>query len=350
MLNNLKVARLAYRFYFKRAPLPTKISCAGRLLKNRFFRASAPISVMIAVTYRCQCRCVHCGMAAYAVDYSDELKAEEVKRLLGRIHKLGAIEVNFFGGEPLLIPRLEELIEYAGKLPLITTVDTNGMLLDRKTLGHLKKAGIAGLKISLDSAREEVHDKQRGVKGCFSRALGGIKECVSQGIPCLISTYATRENIRNGDLKQIINLGKRLGVTGVRILQTVLSGCFIASPGVCLSPAEKDELARLLEPGFVFLENMASSGNISEPVCSVVGKRYFYISPLGEVQPCCFVPLSFGNIREEPLETIVDRMWNSPLSNYPLKGCLMNNPDFRKRYLPFNSSPRKLPLKFESLS
>jgi len=73
MFRNLKVARLAYRFYFKRAPLPTRIFCAGRLLKNRFFRARAPISVMIAVTYRCQCRCVHCGMAAYAVNYSDEL-------------------------------------------------------------------------------------------------------------------------------------------------------------------------------------------------------------------------------------------------------------------------------------
>jgi len=347
MFRNLKVARLAYRFYFKRAPLPTRIFCAGRLLKNRFFRARAPISVMIAVTYRCQCRCVHCGMAAYAVNYSDELNAEDIKRLLDRIYTLGAAEVNFFGGEPLLFPRLEELIEYSGKLRLITTVDTNGMLLDREVLGRLKEAGMAGLKISLDSAREEVHDKLRGVRGSFSRALGGIQECVRQGIPCLISTYATRENLRNGDLKEIINLGKRLGVTGVRILQTVLSGCFIASPGAGLSPAEKEELARLLEPGFVFLENMASSGNISEPVCSVVGKRYFYISPLGEVQPCCFVPLSFGNIREEPLENIVDRMWNSHLSKYPKKGCLMNNPDFRKQYLPFESSPGKLPYKFE---
>ena len=37
---------------------------------------------------------------------------------------------------------------------------------------------------------------------------------------------------------------------------------------------------------------------------------YFYVSCYGEVQPCPFVPVQFGNIRDESLESILSRMWS----------------------------------------
>jgi MoaA/NifB/PqqE/SkfB family radical SAM enzyme len=161
----------------------------------------------------------------------------------------------------------------------------------------------------------------------------------------VISTYATRENLESGDLKKLIELGRGLGVEAVRIIDTTLSGCFLSSPALMLGAADRARLAELIEPGFVFLENLASSKKLTHPVCSAVSRRYLYVSPVGDVQPCCFVPLAFGNVREEPLRAILTRMWGSEIMGFGRNACLMNNPRFREKYHARIAQAPSLPLR-----
>ncbi len=42
--------------------------------------------------------------------------------------------------------------------------------------------------------------------------------------------------------------------------------------------------------------------------CTAGGIDRFYVNAHGEVQPCEFLNLSFGNVQEEPFETIFQRM------------------------------------------
>ena len=301
---------------------------------------------MIGLTYRCQCNCVHCGMNLYRVDPAEELSPEEVKSVIRQARDLGAVEITFFGGEPLLRKDLDELIAFASSLKMLPSIDTNGLLLTPERIQKLMDARLAAVKISLDSPEGEEHDRLRGSPGCFKKASAVILECVNQGLPCVISTYASRENLKSGDLKRLIELGRKLGVDAVRIIDTTLSGCFISSPGLTLRPDERKELAKLLEPGFVFLENLASARALTHPVCSATARRYIYVSPRGDVQPCCFVPLSFGNIRNEPLKNLLDRLWNSPVMSYDRNQCLMNNPEFREQYLKKIETAESLPIIF----
>ena len=76
---------------------------------------------------------------------------------------------------------------------------------------------------------------------------------------------------------------------------------------------------------------------------------YFYISPYGEVQPCCFMPLRFGNIREEPLKDILDRMWSHEMfdMDWVRKECPMLNDEFRKKYIDTIPKDWKLPFRIE---
>ncbi len=347
MMDTLKVLRLAYRLYFDNAPFATRISCGFRLLRRRFFRVSAPISIMIGVTYRCQCRCVHCGMELFRNAEEAELSTEEVKSVIGEARRLGAVEITLFGGEPLLRKDLEEIVAHARRLRMLPSLDTNGLLLSPEKIGGLKEAGLTALKVSLDSPDYAEHDRMRGVKGCFEKAVAGIQGARQKGLACVISTYATRENIQSGDLRRLIRLGKDLGATAVRIIDTTLSGCFLNAPPRKLTPPERSELARLLEPGYVFLENLASARALTHPICSALARRYVYLSPYGDLQPCCFVPLSFGNIRRNSLAEIVKRLWGSSLMNYDAGRCLMNNRSFRERYLPRISVAARLPIEFQ---
>jgi hypothetical protein len=99
-----------------------------------------------------------------------------------------------------------------------------------------------------------------------------------------------------------------------------------------LDRKEKQEIMNLMEPGFVFLEEATGSG-LNSGYCSAIRKRFIYISCYGDVQPCCYVPLSFGNIRSEPLIRITKRMWNHPIFNMNAQECIMNNSSFRKQYV-----------------
>jgi len=345
--NKLKVLRLAYRLYFRTAPPLARASCGLRLLRHRLFGVSAPISIMIGLTYRCQCRCAHCGMELYRNDGAVELSLEEVETVLAQARRLGVVEITLFGGEPLLREDLEEIVARARSLRMLPSLDTNGLLLSRGKIESLKTAGLVALKVSLDSPDPAEHDRLRGVEGCFEQAAAGLRQAVEAGLPCVISTYATRENLRSGALRSLIGLGKNLGVTAVRIIDTTLSGCFLHALPLRLTPPERQALAALLEPGFVFLENLASGRPRSHPVCSALARRYVYISPYGDLQPCCFVPFSFGNVRRDSLGEILDRLWSSSLMEYDSGRCLMNSRRFRERHLARIGSAAQLPLEFQ---
>ncbi len=350
MLGTFKVYRLAYRLYFQQAPWRMKLSCALRILKNRLGKIRAPIAVMIGVTHRCQCKCAHCGMELFRGGQEAELTLAEVASIIRQARELGAVEITLFGGEALLRDDLADIVRAAREARMLCSLDSNGLLLTPSNIRRLKDAGLCAVKISLDSSSSEEHDANRGVPGCFDKVLAAVRECAAQRLPCVISTCATRENIRSGDMKKLIELGRRTGATAVRIIDTTLSGCSLSAPDKLLSTAERKELAGLLEPGFVFLENLASSKALTHPICSALARRYIYVSPLGDVQPCCFVPVSFGNLRRETLQSILNRLWSSALMRHDSHQCLMNNPAFREQFVPAIKKADNLPIAYDTES
>lgn len=60
--------------------------------------------------------------------------------------------VTISGGEPLLHPRLAEMVEFtAGNLTSNVSVVTNGLLLDLRTLTKLIESGLSTLRLGIDS-------------------------------------------------------------------------------------------------------------------------------------------------------------------------------------------------------
>ena len=63
------------------------------------------------------------------------------------------------------------------------------------------------------------------------------------------------------------------------------------------------------------------------------GRRWVHVASDGEVMPCAYTPLSFGNICEEPLVAIWKRMGNHNAYKKDMSYCMMRNPVFRKKYI-----------------
>ena len=90
-------------------------------------KPSAPYRMDLALTYRCNNRCVHCyNESGRALQ---ELDCAQWKAVLERVWQAGIPHVVFTGGEPTLIPFLPELIRHAEALGMITGLNTNGRRL-----------------------------------------------------------------------------------------------------------------------------------------------------------------------------------------------------------------------------
>lgn len=321
----VKYLQALYRTYIKKRYLPKIISLPFPCLDGE---------VMISLTYECQCGCPHCCVAFYKQAQKGLLNSQEVMRLVDESRRLGVSLIYFMGGEPLLVSNLPEYIRYAKNKGLITSLDTNGLLLNEDMVKRLKGAGLDVIGVSIDSPFETVHDVLRGVNGIFKRAITGIKLCRRYNIECYICTYATKENLKNGELEKIINLAKSLNVK-VWILSPITSGRWLNREDLILSQEEIDLLRNYLERRAVVWEDGHIDSKEIPFSCAAFKRERFYVSAYGDVQPCPLIPISFGNIREEPLKSILKKMWNSEMfgNHRGYYDCPMNDKNFRQKHI-----------------
>jgi len=277
-------------------------------------------------------------MEMYPKNIDKELKTQEWKNVINQIPQdKGKVCVTFFGGEPLLRNDLPDLISFANKKNFATSLFTNGLLLTEKYVRTLKNAGLDLVEISVDSLRPEIHDKLRGVNGTFEKLQMGIKYCLSENLRFAISTYSTKENIKNGDLEEMISWARKIGAFFTRVLAPIPAGKFLQADDVKLGPEEKERLKKIVDQRFSFC-------NFTKDYCSSKSRKLVYISPHGDLQPCQYVPLSFGNIREEPLELLLKKMWEHPVYKTRNRICFMRDHSFQNKYIKNIKNTQKFPI------
>lgn len=310
----------------------------GEVLRKRLFGVFGLRLIEISLTDRCQCMCQHCYAAQEcAFGHNEELNQEEVFALLDDIVTTGGTEVIFSGGEPLLREDILTLVYYAHKKGLVVRLITNGILLNEALVGSLKKAGLSWCSISIDSPYASEHDVFRSYEGCFEKAINGLRLLVEYRIPCSIIAVARKEIIRNGDLERIVKLGKQLGVTVVRINFPVPIGKYADSSDQVLSLEERTEVRNLLRYGYVTMESP------KEKTKCTAGITKLNVMTNGDVTPCVFVPIPYGNIRQDKLSDIWEAM-DRYVTEYMAEGqCIMCDPFLSAKLRNYLRESAKLP-------
>lgn len=151
------------------------------------------------LTRTCNLKCVHCYTASEAKKYPDELTTDQAKAVLDDLADFGVPAVLFSGGEPLVRPDVLELAGYARSLGLHVVLSTNGTLIDQAAAARLHELNFAYVGISLDSARPEVHDAFRGLRGAFDRTMTGFRNCVAVGQKVGLRLTLTRQTCNDLD-------------------------------------------------------------------------------------------------------------------------------------------------------
>ncbi|MBK7977547.1 MAG: radical SAM protein [Deltaproteobacteria bacterium] len=100
-------------------------------------------------------------------------------RILGECIELGALNINFTGGEALMRREIYDLIGAAQPDRVVVSLATNGMMLSDDVVRRLKESGVRILSVGLDSARPEVHDARKARVGAYEKLVAGVKRAVS---------------------------------------------------------------------------------------------------------------------------------------------------------------------------
>ncbi len=241
---------------------------------------------------------------------------------------MGQAVIILTGGEPLLRDDILEITEYGHKLGHRMVMAVNGTLLTPEMASRLKEAGIQRLSISLDGATAASHDNLRAVPGAFEGALQGIAACKFAELPFQINTTITRANL--AELPTIYELAIELGAAAHHVFVLVPTGRGAEIPEELVSPEEYEKTLRwMLErqregrlhlkptcaPQYYRLwrEDAQARGEKITPQTHGMeamtkgclgGQGFAFVSYKGEVQPCGYLELVAGNVRENPFPEI----------------------------------------------
>lgn len=169
-----------------------------------------PMWLVLELTYRCPLKCVWCNNPLDFNNYaSKELSTEEWKRVLREGRELGALQLGFSGGEPMLRDDLEELVEEADRLGYYTNLITSGVGLTPSRLSALKKAGLKQIQLSIQSAERGLTDRLVGTRA-HDLKLEVAKRIKDEGFPMVLNVPVFRQNI--DQVEQILAMAEEIGV------------------------------------------------------------------------------------------------------------------------------------------
>ncbi len=292
-----------------------------------------PFLAIWEVTQACDLACVHCRASAQPDRHPDELTTEEGKRLIGQIAALRVPVFVLTGGDPIKRPDLFELIGHARANDVHVSLTPSATpLLTRDMVYRLKDAGLARLAVSMDGASAATHDAFRGMSGSFARTLDAVRWANEAGLPVQINTTFSRRNL--GEIDAIVALMEQLKITLWSVFFLVPTGR--GKLDDLLSAEEFEQVfARLYQLSrsasfdiktteaqhyrrFVLQQKVAERNRGTRPEAAAKvedtvgraprglndGKGFVFISHTGEVFPSGFLPLTAGNIRNQPLAQI----------------------------------------------
>jgi MoaA/NifB/PqqE/SkfB family radical SAM enzyme len=292
-----------------------------------------PDQFSIGITARCPNRCIHCGAAD--IKPERELTLDEISDAVDQSLDLGTYLVSFDGGETMLRDDLVEMVSRVDKSRAIATCFTSGFRLSEERAKALKTAGLYAARISFDSPFEDEHDRIRGRGGAYGDAISGVRNANAAGILTDMFVVVSPHNIDN--LEEFYNLAADLNMHEISIYEIIAVGRWLDHEDEIIGEKDVSRLEKFQKT----INNKLEGPRVTafpyfmgpDLFGCFAGKRWMHAASDGEVMPCAYTPLSFGNLCDEPLAAIWKRMGKHDAFKKDAAYCLMRNPDFRKTYI-----------------
>jgi MoaA/NifB/PqqE/SkfB family radical SAM enzyme len=267
-------------------------------------RPEGPSHAQVGLTNACPQKCAYCynkGRKGQVMD------TPVLKKVIGDLKAMGVFWLGLTGGEPLLNRDIVEITESAAA-DCAVKLFTTGSTLTPQLAADLRQAGVFSVSVSLDHWREDEHDRARGTRGAFREALRAIEIFKNLGsIHVGVSAVLSREMILRDGVEEFLEF-----LTGLEVHEAWLSE---AKPSVeafwkkelVITEDERKKLVALQDrynrERKITVNYLAHFEGREHFGCNA-GHKMVYVDAFGEVSPCVFLPLTFGNVRDKSVREI----------------------------------------------
>ncbi|MFF0293720.1 radical SAM/SPASM domain-containing protein [Kitasatospora sp. NPDC004614] len=169
----------------------------------------------LELTNRCNLQCVHCYTeSGPQTGDSDRLTADDYLSVMTQAYALGCRKMQFIGGEPMLNPDFQRLLEASKEIGFeFIEVFTNLTHLDEKTLQFARSAKIH-FATSVYSENPELHGAVTRNRASHARTIGNLKRLIENGIETRAAVLCINQEL--SDIENTKRFLTRLGVRRVR--------------------------------------------------------------------------------------------------------------------------------------
>jgi len=290
--------------------------------------------IKIRLTGKCNCDCDMCTIKHRKADL-DFLK---VKKVIQQARLLNLDVINFTGGEPTIYPQLYELMDYVKQEGMKLSLSTNGVF-NKKVCQHIIKFADS-IDISLDSYQGQVHDRIRGAKGGFDKAISNIKLIKKSGKFLHVNVTVRPDNylsihrmvpLLSEDINSISFTFIDTSINKLKCLEfkkneienfyfkevpLILKQCMLGNIRVTITPFfselvnlnNKQKYEKFLKNKKTYFSNLKSIFKVDDQKGCKDAREGLRINSDGQVCPCCSLddyPINLGNIDKESLLDIV---------------------------------------------
>ncbi|CAM3704892.1 pyrroloquinoline quinone biosynthesis protein PqqE [Rouxiella silvae] len=174
-----------------------------------------PLWLLAELTYRCPLQCPYCSNPLDFAKQEKELTTEQWITVFEQARAMGAVQIGFSGGEPLVRKDLPELIKAARDLGFYTNLITSGIGLTEKKIDAFAEAGLDHIQISFQASDETLNAALAGSAKAFQQKLDMAKAVKAHGYPMVLNFVLHRHNIHQID--KIIELSIELEADDVEL-------------------------------------------------------------------------------------------------------------------------------------
>ena len=298
------------------------------------------------ILHKCNIRCRHCFMDA-GESKQNELSSDEWFKIIDYWGDLAKeSRIIFTGGEPLLHPDLIQFVKRAKEKKLTVELFSNGTLINKEIAGKLAKY-IDIIQLSLDGASPEVNDEIRG-KGVFKKVVNSIDLFGKTNVKIRIAVIVMPQNA--DDIKLNIEKLVKSFPRDVEFKFGFATTEGRADKSRRFSPSYLGEI-KLQEILTVLYKKKLKTMRKIEPNFLTRNCGYgmsISISSDGYIFPCAILRNSYGNVKENSLKDILEKMYRDRIATnienlencnqcdvryFCYGGCRLNNLKYNKSLL-----------------
>jgi pyrroloquinoline quinone biosynthesis protein E len=303
-----------------------------------------PLWLLAELTYACPLQCPYCSNPLEFARTKGELTTQQWIDTLREARQLGAAQLGFSGGEPLVRRDLEDLVAEARGLGYYTNLITSAIGMDAARVRRLREAGLDHIQISFQASDADLNNRFAGTDA-FAHKVEMARAVKAQGYPMVLNFVLHRHNIDRTDA--ILDMALDLGADYVELANTQYYGWAFHNRHQLLPTREQLERSEAVANRYkeahgdrmrILYVIPDYYADRPKPCMNGWGQVFLSVAPDGTALPCqgarMLPGLEFPKVTEHPLAWI----WNeSPAFNRfrgtdwmkePCRSCPERDKDF----------------------